>query len=120
MDVPLWEDICSSAGSSQCLDQHSMKISPLLGLRHLSFALRAQTPVQSCSAAQGKRDMSSVQSLPTTICHQRMCLQLPEHLQTSVLQSRAESRALIPPQTGKGRATVIPKADAYIFNFLLQ
>ena len=118
--MPLGEDFCSSSVSSQCLDRHGMKISPLLGLGHLSSVLRAQTPIWSHSATQGKRDISSVQSLPTTIRHQGMCLQLPEHLQTSTLQSRAEYRALIPPQTDKGRARVTPKADAYIFNFLLQ
>lgn len=120
--MPLWEDVCLSPSSSWCLNQHGMKISSLLGLGHLSSVLRAQSPIRSRSATRGKRDISSVRSLPTMIRRQGMCLQLPEHLQTFVLQSRAESRALIPPSppTDKGRARITPKADVYIFNFLLQ
>lgn len=82
-DVSLWDDVWSSPSSSWCLSRHGMKISPVLGLGHLSFVLRALTPIQSCSAAQGKRDISSIWSSPTTICCQGMCLQLPEHLQLS-------------------------------------
>lgn len=77
---------------------------PLLRLGHSELAL-----TWSHSATQGKRGISSVQSLPITIHHHRMCLQLAEHLQTSLPHTRAEHRALIPPKQIKAEQELLQK-----------